>query len=252
MMNFILYRKKCAFLILSYFVGMITAIFYVNIVYFDVQEVLGTNNFSDKTNNQTGQDNQISFEPIPSNISVHVEPKDTGTLYLSALISDRKVEFTRDLNDELFPFQTTNWYQLVTLDANYVEFSNNTNLKFDNLIVGQLQDFDSFDDLLDQARIYSNVPVNKTFILNLPNKDVSFMQLQIPFPNGTSGIYYGLFDGNQQGDKSEINLRLNPESTLKILDSYSAMDIKTNEQLYNVTNTLVCNDIYKLGYERCQ
>lgn len=232
---------------------MVTAFFYVDFDYFSFQNVLGSTNDDNNTNNNLSeQNNPISFEPIPSNISVHVEPKDTGTLYLSALISDGTVEFTRDLNDEIFPFQTTNWYQLVTLDPNYVESSNNTNLKFDNVIVGQLQDFDNFDELLDQARIYSNVPVNKTFILDLPTKDVSFMQLQIPFQNGTSGIYYGLYDGNQQGDKSEIDLRLNPESSLKILDSDSAINIKTNEQLYNVTNTLVCNDIYKLGYEKCQ
>ncbi len=232
---------------------MVTAFFYVDFGYSSFQNVLGGTNSDNNTNkNLSEQNNPISFEPIPSNISVHVEPKDTGTLYLSALISDGNVEFTRDLDDEIFPFQTTNWYQLVTLDPNYVEFSNNTNLKFDNVIVGQLQDFDDFDELLDQARIYSNVPVNKTFILDLPTKDVSFMQLQIPFQNGTSGIYYGLYDGNQQGDKSEIDLRLNPESSLKILDSDSAINIKTNEQLYNVTNTLVCNDIYKLGYEKCQ
>ncbi len=238
---------------MSYFVIMVTAFFYVDFGYSSFQNVLGSTNSDNYTNkNLSEQNNPISFEPIPSNISVHVEPKDTGTLYLSALISDGNVEFTRDLDDEIFPFQTTNWYQLVTLDPNYVEFSNSTNLKFDNVIVGQLQDFDDFDELLDQARIYSNVPVNKTFILDLPTKDVSFMQLQIPFQNGTSGIYYGLYDGNQQGDKSEIDLRLNPESSLKILDSDSAINIKTNEQLYNVTNTLVCNDIYKLGYEKCQ
>ena len=44
----------------------------------------------------------------------------------------------------------------------------------------------------------------------------------------------------------------NPESTLKILDSDSAIDIKTNELLYNVTKTLACNDLFKLGYDKCQ
>jgi hypothetical protein len=231
---------------------MVTAFSFANIEYFSAQDVLGINSLNTTNTNLSKQDNQISFEPIPANISVHVEPKDTGTLYLSALISDGNIEFTRDLNDELFPFQTTNWYQLVTFEPNYVEISNNTNLKFDNLIVGQLQDSDNFDELLDRARIYSNVPINKTFILDLPHKEISFMELQIPFSNGTFGVYYGLYDGNQEGDKDEINLRLNPESSLKILESESAIDIKTNELLYNVTKTLACNDLYKLGYEKCK
>ena len=264
MMDCIPDTKKCSFFALSYFL-MLTMIFLVTTEYINPQDVLGSNSSSSNSisdndeavaleldSNQSELDSQDAFEPIPSNISVHVEPKDAGILYLSAIIADGKVEFTRDLDDELFPFQTTNWYQLVTLTPNYTETDETTGLKFDNLIVGQLQDFDNFDELLDQARVYSDVPINETFILDLPNKDVSFMQLQIPYSDGTTGIYYGLFDGNQQGDKSEINLRLNPESTLKILESDSAIDIKTNQQLYNVTNTLVCNDIYKLGYEKCQ
>ena len=78
------------------------------------------------------------------------------------------------------------------------------------------------------------------------------MQLQVNLSNGDSGIYYGLYDGNQQTDKSEINLRLNPESSLKILDTISADEIQTSPALYNVTHTLVCNDLYKLGYEKCK
>lgn len=255
MMDCISNRKKCSLFVLSY--SLINTVIIVNSGYIDFQDVLGSsggNNIIDLhiDNNRTEQDNQNILETIPSNITVHVEPKDAGTLYLSALISDGKIEFTRDLNDELFPFQTNNWYQLVTLVPDYAETLNSTSLIFDNLIVGQLQDFDNFDELLEQARIYSDVPVNQTFILDLPNKDVSFMQLQIPYSDGRTGIYYGIFDGNQQGDKSEINLRLNPESNLKILESDSAIDIKTKEQLYNVTYSLVCNDIYKLGYEKCQ
>lgn len=249
-------RKKFSFLILLNFL-MIIVVFFVNIDYIHFPHILGSSSDNARTDlgladNQSKQDNQNTFEPIPSNISVRVEPKDAGILYLSAIVSDGKIEFTRDLDDELFPFQTTNWYQLVTLTPNYTGTLESTGLKFDNLIVGQLRDFDNFDQLLEEARVYSDVPINETFILELPDNDVSFMQLQVAYLNTTTGIYYGLFDGNQQGDKSEINLRLNPESSLKILESNSATGINTNQQLYNVTNTLVCNDIYKLGYEKCQ
>ena len=50
----------------------------------------------------------------------------------------------------------------------------------------------------------------------------------------------------------KFSLRLNPESSLKILESISASEIQPNEPLYNVTHTLVCNDLYKLGYEKCK
>ena len=257
MINCLSNRKKYLWLILLCFVTIAFSL-HIDTAYDSSAEVLASSSNSNSSvnldfgNDEPIQDNSLSFEQIPTNISVHVEPKDTGTLYLSALITDGNVEYTRDLNDEIFPFQFVNWYQLIKFTPNYSETLNNHDFKIDHLIVGQLQDFDNFDELLGQARIYNDVPINETFILDVPNNDVSFMGLQTSFSSGTSGIYYGLYDGNQQTDKSEINLRLNPESSLKMLGSQSAMDIKTDEQLYNVTSTLVCNDLYKLGYEKCQ
>jgi hypothetical protein len=247
--------KRNLFLII---LSIITPVFLLlmNCGFAETPQALGSDNKTDMDmdNNQSEQSsNQNSFYPsIPSNISVVVEPKDTGTLYLSAIISKDVVNFTRNLDDELFPFQIVNWYQLTKFTPNFEKVSNLDNLTSNSLIIGQLQDFNEFVDLLEQARIYSDVPFNETFILDVPNKDVSFMQLQVSLSNGDSGIYYGLYDGNQQTNKSEINLRLNPESSLKILNSMSAVEIQANPALHNVTHTLVCNDLYKLGYEMCK
>jgi hypothetical protein len=247
--------KRSLFLIM---LSIITPVFLLllNCGLADTPQVLGSENKTDMDmdNNQYEQSSNLNsvYPSIPSNISVVVEPKDTGTLYLSAIISNDVVNFTRNLDDELFPFQVVNWYQLTKFTPNFEKVSNLDNLTSNSLIIGQLQDFNEFVDLLEQARIYSDVPFNETFILDVPNKDVSFMQLQVNLSNGDSGIYYGLYDGNQQTDKSEINLRLNPESSLKILDTISADEIQTSPALYNVTHTLVCNDLYKLGYEKCK
>ncbi|HZB17919.1 MAG TPA: hypothetical protein VE445_12195 [Nitrososphaeraceae archaeon] len=247
--------KRSLFLIM---LSIITPVFLLllNCGLADTPQVLGSENKTDMDmdNNQSEQSSNLNsvYPSIPSNISVGVEPKDTGTLYLSAIISNYFVNFTRNLDDELFPFQVVNWYQLTKFTPNFEKVSNLDNLTSNSLIIGQLQDFNEFVDLLEQARIYSDVPFNETFILDVPNKDVSFMQLQVNLSNGDSGIYYGLYDGNQQTDKSEINLRLNPESSLKILDTISADEIQANPALYNVTHTLVCDDLYKLGYEKCK
>jgi hypothetical protein len=252
----ILYDDKRTLFLIT--LSIITPVFLLlmNCGFATTPQALGSDNKTEMNNNQSEQisgPNSV-YPSIPSNISVVIEPKDTGTLYFSAIISDDDddVNFTRDLEDELFPFQVVNWYQLTKFIPNFERTSNLDNLTINSLIIGQLQDFNDFGDLLEQARIYTDVPFNKTFILDIPNKDVSFMQLQVNFSNGDIGIYYGLYDGNQQTDKSEINLRLNPESSLKILDSTSADEIQASPSLYNVTHTLVCNDLYKLGYQMCK
>lgn len=113
-----------------------------------------------------------------------------------------------------------------------------------------MQDFDNFDELLSHARLYRDVPLNSTIILDLPNKDVSFMEVEMKFSNGVC-VYFGLYDGNQQTDKSELRSYMNPESNSSSITSVPATEIKSNSLLHNATFTLVCNNIYKLGYDKC-
>jgi len=188
---------------------------------------------------------------VPTNISVIPESLPAGNLYLSSILSNGTATYTRNLTDELFPFQLDRWYQQIQFVPIYQDRNPNENLTINNLVIGELSDFDSFDELLDQARIYKDVPLNSTTILDLRNKDISFMEAEIIFPNGNSGIYYGLYDGNQQTDKSELKLYMKPETKPSSLGSVPAIEIKSNDLLYNVTFTLVCNDLYKLGYDRC-
>jgi hypothetical protein len=192
-----------------------------------------------------------SYALVPTNISVIPESLPAGNLYLSSILSNGTAMYTRNLTDELFPFQLDRWYQSIQFVPIYQDRNPNENLTINNLIIGELSDFDNFDELLNQARIYKDVPSNSTTILDLPNKDISFMEAEIIFPNGDSGIYYGLYDGNQQTDKSELKLYMKPETNPSNLGSVPAIEIKSNDLLYNVTFTLVCNDLYKLGYDRC-
>ncbi|MGI0043993.1 MAG: hypothetical protein ACRD47_09800, partial [Nitrososphaeraceae archaeon] len=186
-----------------------------------------------------------------TNISVIPESLPAGNLYLSSILSNGTAMYTRNLTDELFPFQLDRWYQRIQFVPIYQDRNPNENLTINNLVIGELSDFDNFDELLNQARIYKDVPSNSTTILDLPNKDISFMEAEIIFPNGDSGIYYGLYDGNQQTDKSELKLYMKPETNPSSKVSVPAMEIKSYDLLYNVTFTLVCNDLYKLGYGRC-
>jgi hypothetical protein len=191
------------------------------------------------------------YSMMPTNISVMPESLPTGHLYLSTILSNGTAIYTRDSTDELFPFQLNRWYQQIQFVPGYPDRDRKENLTIDNLIVGEISDFDNFDELLNHSRIYKDVLFNSTTILELPNKDISFMEAEIKFPNGESGIYYGLYDSNQQTNRSELNLYLDPDSNPSNIGSVPAIEIKSNDLLYSVTFTLVCNDLYKLGYNKC-
>jgi hypothetical protein len=194
---------------------------------------------------------EIDYSIVPTNISVLPESLPAGRLYLSSILSDGTITYTRNLTDEIFPFQLDRWYQQIQFMPIYKDRNLHTNLTIESLLIGEMQDFDNFDELLSHARLYRDVPLNSTIILDLPNKDVSFMEVEMKFSNGDVGVYFGLYDGNQQTDKSELRSYMNPESNPSSITSVPATEIKSNSLLHNATFTLVCNNLYKLGYDKC-
>jgi hypothetical protein len=194
---------------------------------------------------------EIDYSIVPTNISVLPESLPAGSLYLSSILSDGTITYTRNLTNEVFPFQLDRWYQQIQFMPIYKDRNLHTNLTIESLLIGEMQDFDNFDELLSHARLYRDVPLNSTIILDLPNKDVSFMEVEMKFSNGDVGVYFGLYDGNQQTDKSELRSYMNPESNPSSITSVPATEIKSNSLLHNATFTLVCNNLYKLGYDKC-
>jgi hypothetical protein len=214
------------------------------------QVIVSNNNTSDNNNlneNQYKIGKQQHYLDIPNNITVIPELLDKGYLTLSAVNYNSTTEFTRNLDDELLPFGLNSWHQFIKFIPNYENQAQKYNLTISSLLVGKIGNFNSFDELLSEAVLYQDVPINSTVIIELPNNSVSFMLAEIKPSNEGAGIYYGLFDGNQNEDKSEIDPKL--ESVL--LKTSDPLNIKTDGSLYNITRDIVCNDIAKFGYLQC-
>ncbi len=212
--------------------------------------IASNNNISNTSNldeNQSKTNKQQHNLEIPNNISVIPELLDKGYLALTAISYNNTIEYTRNLNDELLPFELNEWHQFIKFIPNYEHQSQNHSLTISNLLVGQIGNFNNFEDLLKEAMLYQDIPINSTVIIELPNNSVSFMIAEIKSSNPESSIYYGLFDGNQNEDKTEINPKL--ESI--ILKTINPLDINLDNSLYNITQVIVCNDISKYGYQQC-
>jgi hypothetical protein len=78
--------------------------------------------------NESGSEKmQIDYSLIPTNISVLPESLPGGNLYLSSILSNGTITYTRSLTDEVCPFQMDRWYQQIK----FVPKPNST-LKCDN------------------------------------------------------------------------------------------------------------------------
>ena len=230
------------------FIPLLLVMICVMILNQDYSKIFAAGNIK----NESGSEKtQIDYSLIPTNISVLPESLPGGNLYLSSILSNGTITYTRNLTDEVYPFRMYRWYQQIRFEPNYQDRIQHSNVTIERLLIGQMSDFDNFDELLNRSRIYEDVPFNSTIVLDLPNRDVSFREAEMKFPNDDVSIYHGLYDGIHQTDKSELRLYMNSESIPSSLSSIPAIGIKSNGLLYNVTFTLVCNDLYKLGYDKC-
>lgn len=212
--------------------------------------IASNNNISNTSNlneNQPKTNEQQHNLEIPNNISVIPELLDKGHLTLTAISYNNTIEYTRNLNDELLPFELNRWHQFIKFIPDYERQTQNHSLAISNLLIGQIGSFDNFEDLLEEAMLYQDIPINSTVIIELPNDSVSFMIAEIKSSNPESSIYYGLFDGNQNEQKTEINPKL--ESI--VLKTINPLNIKADNSLYNITQAIVCNDISKYGHQQC-
>ncbi len=213
--------------------------------------IISSNNNISNTSTSNENQSEISKQQhtlrIPNNITVIPELLDKGHLALSAISYNNTIEYMRDLDDELLPFQLNKWHQFIKFIPNYEHHTQNHNLTISNLLIGQIGNFNNFDELLKNARLYQDIPINSTVIINLPNDSVSFMIAEIKSSNLESGIYYGLYDGNTYADKNEIN----PKLESFVLKTINPLNIKVDDSLYNVIQVIVCNDISKYGYQQC-
>gem|GEM_PF-6495551 len=71
------------------------------------------------------------------------------------------------MTDEVYPFQMNRWYQQIKFVPNYQDRIQNSNVTIERLLIGQMSDFDNFDELLNRSRIYEDVPFNSTIVLDL-------------------------------------------------------------------------------------
>ena len=84
---------------------------------------------------------EIDYSIVPTNISVLPESLPVGSLYLSSILSDGTITYTRNLTDKVFPFQLDRWYQQIQFMPIYKD----RNLHTNPTIEIEMQDFDNFD-----------------------------------------------------------------------------------------------------------
>lgn len=72
----------------------------------------------------------------------------------------------------------------------------------DNLLLGPIKSYDSPNDILDESRYYTNIPINEQVVLELEQPGLNYFIASVQFANDTTGIYSIIMDNKGTGTKS--------------------------------------------------
>jgi len=127
--------------------------------------------------------------------------------------------------------------------------------RIENVIAGQIKSYESVEDTLEDATLWEDIPLNEEVILSFDHKGHNFIIVEVGFVNGASGIYYGTFELDAFGSKSQaedvLELEMDEaDGELNIMDD-SEPEIDLNDPFWQISQLIVCEELKENGFQIC-
>lgn len=137
----------------------------------------------------------------------------------------------------------------------FMEGSETSLINIKQVLIGQIKQYSSPEDILEQATLWQKVPLNQEVVLKLPDKGINFMIVQAQFTNGVTGIYSGMFDLktilDKAGDADLLKDDLKENRDWKVMKSIKP-NLNKDVEFWQVAQEIACNDLKEFGFESCQ
>ena len=153
------------------------------------------------------------------------------------------------------PFEFSEWYPSISFHILNETLPGNNKIIW--ILMGKITSFESIEEMLNDAVFYKNVPLDKKVLLPLAVGGASFMLVKVQFTDKHSGIYYEVFDGNQEGDKPLLDdylesVSVNEKMYEIIANSSSVHEVFSDPVFNRSASSIICKEYLKHGNPICQ
>lgn len=62
------------------------------------------------------------------------------------------------------------------------------------MLLGPIKSYDTLNDILEESRYYTNVPLNEQVVLELDQPGLNYFIASVQFANNTIGVYSNIMD----------------------------------------------------------
>jgi hypothetical protein len=195
----------------------------------------------------------IDPSTLPERITVSESGYDNELPLVTAVSETEVLPVNNEFAIKDYSFEISDWNPKMIFQ--FMEGSETSLINIKQVLIGQIKQYSSPEDILEQATLWQKVPLNQEVVLKLPDKGINFMIVQAQFTNGVTGIYSGMFDLKTILDKaSDADLLkddLKENRDWKIMKSIKS-NLNKDVEFWQVAQEIACNDLKEFGFESCQ
>lgn len=195
----------------------------------------------------------VEISDLPKSLTVTDNSKSKN-LPLRALVTDGIVtQVDKQSNIRQVKFNLDDWNQAITFHFNRPSKVGLVNLE--NVLVGQIKSYESVEDALEDATLWEGIPLSEEVILSFDKKGHNFMIVEVGFVNGASGIYYGTFELDAFGTRSQaedaLEREMDEEDTEFNIMEDSEPEIDLSNPFWQISQLIVCEELRDNGFQVC-
>ena len=125
-----------------------------------------------------------------------------------------------------------------------------------NLLIGQIKNYESQQDILKEATYWQDIPLNEEVFLPLDHTGLNYVVADVQFVNGTSGIYSTVVKVEPDQDSKFLaeywmEEDMDEGADYNIVDDSDIEDAELSPAAQGTYSAIICQHIVGYGFQTC-
>jgi hypothetical protein len=123
------------------------------------------------------------------------------------------------------------------------------------MLLGPIKSYDTLNDILEESRYYTNVPLNEQVVFELDQPGLNYFIASVQFANNTIGVYSNIMDNKgftKSSDEDFLDFKIDEGNDYIILDDSDIDNIQSDPLFQQIASNIICSDLAEYGFPICQ
>lgn len=110
------------------------------------------------------------------------------------------------------------------------------------MLLGPIKSYDILNDILEESRYYTHVPLNEQVVLELDQHGLNYFIASVQFANNTMGVYSNIMDNKgftKSSDEDFLDFKIDEGNDYIILDDSDIDNIQSDPLFQQIASNII-------------